>query len=444
MPASRPQSRRLAPARRSAGSLLVLLAAATLGGCRAGWAALGDAPGRAQVNGVLLADALVKRYQSVERTPGYARARAALGAHALDPSRVFADTTLWTAHADPRVHELLADGASLEGRYRFAARAGAPLPDRLADARHLTQLVREEAEGAYLWRTQVDFAVGTMTADDLVDGWAALLASVAGRDGDAIRGDLRATLPRTTAAAGRLFSLDTVRTAHAADGATAIVLGMTVRPDRVQPTLPRLAAYVRKYVGPTSFRLVARDGRGVRWAEVTMRDARLVVRLRQKGGSLVALEGAPVPWPDSLELVADFRTKFGLFGLGYRDLRGHILTDRRGGTLAWTMRFDREPSWELPPLAAQFLRSPLRHPFTKAGGGLVFRVAVRPGPGGQTLITRETRIPVMESAVTRFIGRWQGNAFSEFEGATEQEETRFNRDLFAALREDLRSARLAP
>jgi hypothetical protein len=437
--ATAPRGLRRAEAGRVAATAALLLA---LPGCRAGWANLGESAARAQVNGVLVADALVKRYQSVERAPGYARARAAIGKHALDPSRVFDDTTLWTTRPDARTRELLAEGQTLEGRYRFGERAGAPLPDRLADARHLTRLVREGDEGAYLWQTQVDFAIGTMDADDLARGWRALLASLAGRDSAALRADLQGTLPRTVVAAGRLFSLDSIRPVTGADGATAITLGMTVRAERVQGTLPRLAAYVRKFVAPTAFRLVLRDGRGTRWADVALRDSRVVVRLRQKDGRLVALDGAPVPLPDSLEMVADFRTKFGVFGLGYRSLRGHFVEDGRPGERAWTMRFDREPTWELPPLAAQFLKTPLRHPFTR--GGLVFRVAFRPGPNGQTLITRETRIPVMESPVTRFIGRWQGSAFSEFEGATEKEETQFNRELFAALREDLRSARFVP
>ena len=444
MSATRPRSARPArvmrPARRHALAALALAAALT--GCRAGWANLGESAARAQVNGVLVADALVKRYQSVERAPGYARARAALGTHALDPSRVFDDTTLWTTRPDARTRELLAEGATLDGRYRFAERAGAPLPDRLADARHLTRLVRDAEDGAYRWQTQVDFAIGTAGADDLARGWRALLASIGGRDSAALRADLHGVLPRTVVAAGRLFTLDSIRPVATPDGATAITLGMTVRPERVQGALPKLAAYVRKYVAPTRFRLVLRDGRGTRWADVALRESRLVVRLRQKDGRLVALEGAPIPLPDSVEMVADFRTKFGLFGLGYRGLRGHFVEETRAGERGWTMRFDREPDWELPPLAAQLLRTPLRHPFTR--GGLMFRIAFRPGPNGQTLITRETRIPVMESPVTRFIGRWQGSAFSEFEGATEREETQFNRELFIALREDLRTARFIP
>jgi hypothetical protein len=281
-----------------------------------------------------------------------------------------------------------------------------------------------------------------MTADDLGRGWRLLLASIAGRDSAAIRADLRGFLPRTTAAAGRLVTLDSIRPTPLADGSTALRLGMTVRPERVQPTLPKLAAYVRKYIGPTRYRMQLRDATGRRWLDIALRDGRIVVQLRQREGRLVTLDGPPLPLPDSVELHTDFHTRVGLFGLGWRGLRGHFVEERRGGGVAWAMRFDREPAWELPPLAAQLLRTPLRHPFRD--GGLAFRVAFAPGPNGQTLITRTTRIPVMESPVTRFIGRWQGGAFSEFDGATEQEETRFNRDLFAALREDLRSARYAP
>ncbi|MCU0619398.1 MAG: hypothetical protein MUF40_05795, partial [Gemmatimonadaceae bacterium] len=349
---------------------------APLAGCKAGWTGLGETAQRAQVNGVLVADALVKRYQSVERTPQYARARALIGTHALDPSRVFDDSTLWTVAPDATTRELRADGAALDGRYRFAARVDAALPDRLADARHLTRLDRGPEDGAYTWTTTVDFAIGPMTADDLGRGWRLLLASIAGRDSAAIRADLRGFLPRTTAAAGRLITLDSIRPTPLADGSTALRLGMTVRPERVQPTLPKLAAYVRKYIGPTRYRMQLRDATGRRWLDIALRDGRIVVQLRQREGRLVTLDGPPLPLPDSVELHTDFHTRVGLFGLGWRGLRGHFVEERRGGGVAWAMRFDREPAWELPPLAAQLLRTPLRHPFRD--GGLAFRVAFAP------------------------------------------------------------------
>ena len=85
------------------------------------------------------------------------------------------------------------------------------------------------------------------------------------------------------------------------------------------------------------------------------------------------------------------------------------------------------------------LRTPLRRPFEQ--GGMVGKISFRTGAGGQTWISRDFRVAVQESAVTRFLGGFSGSAFSEFDGPAEQEENRFNAELFQGLRDDLRSLR---
>jgi hypothetical protein len=85
------------------------------------------------------------------------------------------------------------------------------------------------------------------------------------------------------------------------------------------------------------------------------------------------------------------------------------------------------------------LKTPLRRPFEQ--GGVVGRISFRTGSGGQTYITRDFRMAVQESAVTRFLGGLSGSAFSEFDGPAEKEENRFNAELFQAMRDDLRGLR---
>ena len=179
--------------------------------CRPGWDAFGPSPTQAQTNGVAFAGALHRRFLAVDRAPFYAAARAKLGKRALSPSAVFDDTTAWTSRPDAKNRFLMAEGVAMpDGHYRFTPRANAPYPDRLADARHLTQLTKLAKDGEFEWRTSVDFALGSMTPTDWGNGFRALLASAEGRSDADLRADVRSTLPRTTAALGRMFSLDTL------------------------------------------------------------------------------------------------------------------------------------------------------------------------------------------------------------------------------------------
>ncbi len=429
--------RRLRPARFAA---LLLVGAPLATACRPGWDALGSTPTQAQANGVAFTDALQRRYLGVERSPFYAAARAKIGKRALSPSAIFDDTTTWTSRPDAKTRVLMAEGVSMpEARYRFTPRESAPFPDRLADARHLTQLTRLAKDGEYEWRTSVDFALGSMTPTDWAAGFRALLASAEGRSDADLRADLRSTLPRTTAALGRMFSLDTLRAQRLSDGSTALTIVTKVHPDWLTEGFPLYAKFVAKYVSPSAYHIVLRDARGIRWLDAAARDRSFTMRLRVLNGGLVPLDGAAEPMPDTLRMTMDASTKFSIFTIGMRGMQGSVAFIRSSRERGWGFRFDRAPEWQLPLFAASMLKSPLRRPFEQ--GGVLGKVSFRTGAGGQMYITRELRFAVQESAVIRFLGGLSGSAFSEFDGPAEREENRFNAELFQAMRDDLRSLR---
>lgn len=428
------------PLRTARHAALLCLGALTIAACRSGWDALGATSAQAQVNGVRFADALYRRYLLVERAPFYAAARAKLGKRALSPSGVFDDTSAWTSRPDAKNRVLMAEGvATADGKYRFTPRANASYPDRLSDARHLTQLTKLAGDGEFEWRTTVDFALGSMTPTDWASGFRALLGSAEGRsDGDLIA-DVRSTLPRTAAALGRMFSLDTLHAERLQDGSTAVTIVTVLHPDWLRNGYPLYAKFIAKYVAPAAYHIVLRDTRGARWIDVQARDRALTVRLRVLRGGVVPLDGAARAMPDTLRLSMDASTKYSLFTIGMRGMQGSVAFVRTPAERGWALRFDHAPEWQLPLGAAAMLKSPLRRPFEQ--GGIVGRVSFRSGAGGQTYITRDFRVAVQESAVTRFLGGLSGSAFSEFDGPAEKEENRFNAELFQAMRDDLKGLR---
>ena len=408
--------------------------------CRPAWDSFGASPSQGQTNGVSFADALRRRFVSVERTPVYAAARAKLGKRALSPSLVFDDTTAWTSRPDAKNRFLMAEGASsADGHYHFTPRAIASYPDRLASARHLTQLTKLAREGEFEWRTSVDFAIGSMTPSDWGSGFRALFASAEGRSDGNLRADVRSTLPRTTAALGRMFSLDTLHAQKLADGSTAVTLFMTVHPDWLKVQFPQYAKFVDKYVSPSAYHIVLRDTRNVRWLDLKADDRWLAIRLRVQNGGLVPLDGAVRAMPDTLQMTMDASTKFSIFTIAMRGMQGSIVFLRSPTERGWAMRFDKAPEWQLPLFVGSMLRTPLRRPFEQ--GGVVSKLSFRTGANGQTWISRDFRVAVQESAVTRFLGGFSGAAFSEFDGPAEVQENQFNAELFQALREDLKGLR---
>jgi hypothetical protein len=426
--------------RRIRAAAFIACGALLAGACRPAWDSLGTTPAQAQANGVAFTDALHRRFLLVERAPFYAAARAKLGKRALSPSAVFDDTTAWTSRPDAKNRLLMAEGvATADGRYRFTPKVAAAFPDRLADARHLTQLTKLAHDGEFEWRTTVDFALGSMTPADWGNGFRALFASAEARSDADLRADVRSTMPRTTAALGHMFSLDTLHAQRFGDGTTAITIVTRVHPEWLKPQFPLYGKFIDKYVSPSAYHIVLRDARGVRWLDASAADRNFTIRLRVQNGGLVPLDGAARAMPDTLHLTMDASTKFSIFTIGMRGMQGTVVFLRSPAERGWALRFDHAPEWQLPLFTGSMLRTPLRRPFEQ--GGIVGKVSFRTGAGGQTYISRDFRVAVQESAVTRFLGGFSGSAFSEFDGPAEQDENRFNAELFQAMRDDLRSLR---
>jgi hypothetical protein len=232
-----------------------------------------------------------------------------------------------------------------------------------------------------------------------------------------------------------LFSIDTLRGAPGADGASSILLKIGIHPSGVRARYPAFAEYLEKYISPSRYRFVLRDRSGVRWLDVSAAKNVLTIRLRARDGRIAPLDGPSRPMPDTLRLDAELYAKFLFFEVGVSALRGDVIMLHSEHERGWLMRFHEEPDWHLPLAAARLIRTPLRRPFEQ---GVMLRLAIRDSAGGQTLITRRTRLVVQESAILRFLGSLGWTAMNDFSGTSEVEENRFSADAFGAMRADIR------
>jgi hypothetical protein len=250
----------------------------------------------------------------------------------------------------------------------------------------------------------------------------------------AIRADYRESFPRTTAALGRLFTLDTLRVTPDADGATTIFLGARINPDNIRSQMPAFAAYLDKYSAESKYKSVVLDTRGARWIELAGSDNFITLKLRTIDGHFAPLFGAVRPIPDNLILDSEFSTKILFFHVGFRKLISKVTVIDGEHERGWFLQFTKEPDWKLPPTVGYLIKTPLRRPFMGAGG--MFRLALLDAPGKQSIIGRRTSATVQESAILRFLNRLSGTAMGDFVGKAEVEENRFSADAFNAMRAD--------
>ena len=378
--------------------------------------------------------ALVERHTSPVLNAKYEYGRLAVSRSALSPSRVFDDSATWTTFAG-QSRSTEAQGTFSNGRYLLNARRDVPLPARPADAQHLVMLTHL-VDGEYRWDASVNFALGTVRPSEIAAVITRLIASAEGHGERELRADLAAGVPRTSAALSTLFSLDSIHPTALADGSTAVTLGIGLHVDQLRPRFPAFAEYVKKYIETARVHFLLSDRTNVPFLEISGHDRIFTVRVRTQNGHMVPLSGPARPMPDSLELDADFKVKVKIFNVGFHDLHLDFVN---GGAddreRFWMVTAHREPQWNLPFITARLLRAPLRRPF--AGEGSMFRIGVRPGDGGApTLLVRQTRLFVQESAILNFLNSLSSTAMDEFSGTVEQEEGEWLRELFAAMRGD--------
>ena len=425
--------------RRATRRAAVLFAVATLAaaGCSGALPALGGSPRATRTAGDQFFHSLSARFTNVFRTPKFAQARGKLARGALVPSRVWDDTSVWTSQEGDASRTLSLQGGLVGHRYVFDARPAAPAPQHPGESRHVMRL-RHLGESDYEWTTHVEHAIGSLRAAEGAAVLRTLLSALEQYDERALRRGYRVAFPRGSAALARLLSLDSVRAARDADGATTVHLTATLRPERLEEEFPAFARYVRKYAEPTSYRIAVGDSAGTTWLEATADESTLQLHARVLGGRLVALAGAPRPMPDTLAVTVDFQTRVMLFDVGVRALEGQLVLVREPHERGIALRFTREPEWQLPPVVGRLVRAPLQRSFQ--GDGALLTVSLRDGPpDGQTLIVRESRVAVREGSMLRWLGAVSWRAMGDFVGDAEREENRFNAELFAAFREDVRA-----
>lgn len=416
-------------------SLLAFAAVAALAGCRQTAGALGASPAVVRRNADLLFGGFASRFSGIERSPKSAEARRKLIRSALVPSKVFDDTSVWTARPTAENRSLLVGGHATDHGYRFAEDPAAPRPQHSGDSWHIMALSRVEPD-VFRWNTGVDFAVGQIGVTEVADIFGRLVGAGERRDEGAVRADYRAAFPRTAAAFGQLASVDTLRLVPLPDGSSVQSVVLRLDPKRLEPRYPRLAAYLKKYVSTGKAHIVVRDRGGIPWLVADARDERMRFTIRSHEGRLAPLSGALRPLPDSMVLEADMTVKVKLWTVGFSHLVTDLAIGREPDARTWTINARREPEWHLPLISERLLRTPLKRPFM--GRGALLRLGVR-DEHGTTLLVRSTELIVQESAILRFLNALGGNILDDFDPRTEREQNLFLREVFLAMRADVRA-----
>jgi hypothetical protein len=416
-------------------TVLALLVSASIGACRDAPAALGETPASARTHADEMFRGLAIRFVNVQRHPKFEAGRMKLSRYALSPSRLMGDTSVWTSAPDSNARVLELEGRPAAAGYLFTPRSGARPPARSGDARHTMRLQRLDPD-EFQWTTLVEHAVGSVSPAEASAGFSAWLASFERAEHD-LHAGIHAELPRTSAALGRLFVLDSARSTRLADGSYLVDLRVVVDGKRVRPTMPALADYVDKYVRPGRYVIQLGDGRGARWFDARMGGSVMTFRFRTRGGRLLAIDGPARPLPDTALMTVEAFEKFFIFDIGVSELTGDFTMVRGPSQRGWLMRFHQAPRWHLPLAVRHLISGPLDRPFE--GSGILFSLVLR-DDGDQTLLVRQLDVAVKESAIVRWLGGLGSHAMDDFAGRAEVEENRFLADALLALRADVVSA----
>lgn len=427
----------MSAARAVARFTLAMTLAALMVACADVPAAFGPTANQAQANADGLFGAFVKRFTNVYRAPRYDRARQQLLRYALTPSEVYSDTSIWTVYGPDDYRTLFGDAKFTDGRYSFTNTPTDDPVSELGEGRHIMRL-RKLNNDDYSWFTGVDFAAGTITANDFANVINHWIAAAEGHNESALRAGYRTTLPRTTAALGKLYSLDTLISTPDVDGTNKLYAVIHITPDGIRGDYPAYAAFMTKYVDKVKLKFSLVDSRNAKWIDISSRDGYIALRLRSRGGHFVPFEGPPRAMPDTLIMRVDFTAKIKLFTIGVEHLTGEWVNLHSAHERGWALNFTREPGWVLPPVVGYVIKSPLRRPFE--GSGTQFRFTVRDQPGNQTLMSRRGSTTVRESAILRFLGKLGGGAMGDFVAGAEQDENKFNVAVFSAMKADIDAA----
>ncbi|HVS59224.1 MAG TPA: hypothetical protein VHE82_00880 [Gemmatimonadaceae bacterium] len=423
----------LASVRHIARFITLASSAGLLTGCRQVAPAFGPDIPFARQNAEEFFFSIGSRFTNIQRPPRIIHARAQFGHYALTPSGVYNDTTIWLAIGADSARLFGDEGVFSVDRYIVTAKLSTTPPDALTESREIVRL-RKLTGNEYEWFTNVDVALGRIQAKSISDVLAAGLAAGEGRS-PAIRADYNTNFPRTTAALGRLFTLDTLRATPDSDGATTYELAIRLTPEILKATMPHYSAYIDKYVSKGKYRITLTDKTGARWFDAWAANYYMHFKVRSRGGHFAPLEGAVRQMPEALTIRVDMSMKILVFTVGWTEMMGDFEFINTPHERGWSMRFAKDPNWTLPPTVGFLLKAPLRRPFQ--GPGIPVRFSIRDNPGSQTLLNRRGTLVVQESGILRFLNRLSGTAVGDFLGPSEREANRFNADAFRALRQDV-------
>jgi len=403
-------------------------------GCRQVAPAFGPNISAARANADEFLYSVGSRFTNIQRPPKLIHARAQFGHYALTPSGVYNDTSIWLATAPDSSKIFGNEGIFVSDRYVVQAKLSSTPPDALTESREIVRL-RKLSGNEYEWFTNVDVALGRIRAHDIARVIAAGLASGEGKSAAAIRADYNTSFPRTAAALGRLFTIDTLKAIVDAEGATTYDLAIRLTPEILKATMPHYSAYIDKYIGKGKYRITLTDRTGARWFDAWAANYYMHFKVRSKGGHFAPLEGAVRQMPEALTIRLDMSMRILVFTVGWTQMMGEFNIIDTPNERGWAMRFAKEPQWRLPPTVGYLLKSSLRRPFQ--GAGIPVRISIRDNPGSQTLLNRRGTLVVQESGILRFLNRLSGTAVGDFLGPSEREANRFNADTFRALRADV-------
>jgi len=408
--------------------------------CRDAVPALGATPERAASRAATMLNALADRFGTVELAPEIARARPRLARYSTTPSRLLHDERLWTSRTDDeRLLEIA--GVRRGGRYTLFHRPGAPAPQTPGEARHVMRL-QILGDDEFRWTSLDEVALGPITIADLDRALTSIFRAAERDDPTVARLATREAFPRASASLSRMFVIDSLRTARETDGATSVVLGLGLRPGRAERAFEALGPYAREYWVPIRWRMDVRDSSGANWGSFTKRDSSIVLRFRVRDGSLAPMRPATHRLGGAVRLTVDASVKVGPFRVGVQGLDVRALRVTNSSQIAMALRFPAEPEWQLPPLVARLLRSPLRRPFEGSGALIRYGVRTTADSTGDTLsaVWRDIDITVRESGILRFFGRLGGTALGDFRAGAEREAERLWEESLRGLAEDVGAA----
>ena len=374
------------------------------------------------------------RFTNIQRPQRILRARQQFGHYALTPSGVYNDTTIWLSIGPDSARLFGDEGHFSVDRYIVNTALGMAPPDALTESRETVRL-RRLSDNEYEWFTNVEVALGRIGARNIADVLAAALAAGEGKSSAAIRANYTSSFPRTAAALGRLFTIDTLRTTTDNEGATTFEIAIKLTPIILKESMPHYAAYIDKYISKGKYRITLTDKTGAHWFDAWAANYYMHFKLRSKNGHFAPMEGAVRPMPENLTIQLDMSMKIMIFTVGWTEMMGDFELINTPHERGWSMRFAKEPNWHLPITVGTLLKSPLRRPFQAQG--IPIRVSIRDNPGSQTILNRRFTLVVQESGILRFLNRLSGTAVGDFLGASEREANRFNADAFRALRLDV-------